>query len=135
MNPLVPLIWTAGVVHLLIASANFFVPGKLGYRENLARVSPIIRQVFVLHSIFIVMTVLGFAGLCLFFAPELAAASALGRALTGFMGAFWVIRLLLQVFYVDPEVKKANRAGDVAYTLAISCLGVVFVVAALGIVR
>ena len=83
MSPLVPLIWIAGAVHLILVLANGVVPKKLGYRENLARVSPIIRQVFVLHTIFILLTITAFAALCFFFAPALAAGSGLARAISG----------------------------------------------------
>lgn len=135
MNLLVPFIWIARGAHLLIAAANWVVPKKLGYHENPKRLNPIVRQVFVLYSIFIVMVVLAFAGLCFFFAPELAAGGALGRALSGFIAAFWLLRALFQLFYVDKEIKSANRLGDWTCTLAILCIGGVFAVAALVIVR
>ena len=72
MNLLVPAIQMAGVIHLLIAAANLFVPRKLQYSENLSRVSPIVRQIFIVHSIFIVFVVIEFGVACLAFAPELA---------------------------------------------------------------
>ncbi len=132
MNAVVALIQVSGVVILLIAAANIVAPGKLGYRENLARVSPIVRQVFMLHALYIVIIVLGFAGLCLFFAPELAGASSLGRAISGFLALFWLSRTALQVIYIDRETKRANPVENTAYTLATAALGVVFAVAAWG---
>ncbi len=132
MNTLVPFIWIAGVVHLLILSANGIVPKKLAYRENLARLSPIVRQVFILHSVFTALTLLAFAGLCFFFAPELVAGGTLARSVSGFIAGYWLLRFLLQLFYVDRETRRANRAGDFAYSLAIFCLGAVFAAAAVG---
>src|SRR5215471_12689698 len=49
MRSLLVLLWLAGLVQVAIASANLFLPAKLKYRENLSRVSPIIRQIFVVH--------------------------------------------------------------------------------------
>ncbi len=135
MNPVVPLIQISGVVLILIAAANIAAPGKLGYRENLARVAPIVRQVFVLHSIYILMVVLGFAGLCLFFAPELARGSGLGRALSGFLAIFWLSRVAVQILYIDSEIKRANPLENAAYTLATAALGGVFALAAWGVGR
>ena len=71
MQTLIPLLWVAGGVHLGIGVAKFALPRRLRYRENLSKVSPIIRQIFVVHSLYIVVVVLLFAALCLFFAPDL----------------------------------------------------------------
>jgi hypothetical protein len=49
MHHLVPLIWIAGAIQLLDAVANLAVPRKIHSRENLIRVSPIVRQVFWSH--------------------------------------------------------------------------------------
>ena len=65
MNPLVPFLWVAGGVHLAIAATNVSLPRRLRYRENLSRVWPIIRQVFVVHSIYAVFVVF-FSPCCVF---------------------------------------------------------------------
>jgi len=82
MNNMVPYIWAAGGVQLAIAVANFWVPGILRYRENLARPSPMMRQVFIVHATYIVLVLLGFSALSFFFAVELARGTPLGRLLT-----------------------------------------------------
>lgn len=134
MQLLIPAIWMAGGVHLIIAASNFVLPRKLKYRENLSRVSPIVRQIFVVHSIYILIVLLLFAALCLFFAPDLAGGSPLGRFLSGSMAAFWLLRIPLQLFFYDGELRRENRALDVAYTFAVTSLAIVFTVAALRLV-
>ena len=79
MNELIPWIKAAGVVQLVIAAANLVIPRKLAYAENLARVSPIVRQVFIVHAVYIVGLLVAFGGLCWSFAAELASGSGLGR--------------------------------------------------------
>jgi hypothetical protein len=133
MQSLIPWLWTAGAVHVVILGANFVVPGKLRCRENLARVSPMIRTVFVVHWAYIVLVLGIFASLCFWFAPELAGASRLGRFLSAFIALFWLVRVPIQFFFYDPEIRKQNRLGDVIFLLAFSYLGVVFAVAALGV--
>ena len=59
MRSLIPWLWAAGAVQLVIIAANFVLPKKLRCRENLARVSPMIREVFIVHWVYIVL-VLGF---------------------------------------------------------------------------
>ena len=63
MQLLVTMLRAAGGIHWAIAAANLGLPRKLHYRENLARVSPIVRQIFAVRSVYIVYVVLVFAAL------------------------------------------------------------------------
>jgi len=134
MRHLIPWLWVAGAVQLVIIGANFVVPQKLRCRENLARVSPMIRTVFVVHWIYIVLVLSIFTSLSFWFAPELAGASRLGRYLSAVIAVFWLLRVPIQLFFYDPEIRRQNRFGDVLFLLLFSYLGIVFAVAALGVI-
>src|SRR5713226_6813168 len=69
---LVAAIRIAGLIQLADVSANLVLPKKIQCRENLARVSPIMRQVFLVHWLYILLTLVIFGLACLLFAPELA---------------------------------------------------------------
>jgi hypothetical protein len=131
MNVLTVALWAAGTVELAIALANVVLPRKLKYRENLARVTPMIRQVFVVHSAYIVGIVLLFALITFKFTNELASGRGLGRFLAAAMAAFWFCRVPLQLFYYDRAVRRDNRAGDAAITLALLFLAATYTAAAL----
>jgi hypothetical protein len=118
MRTLLWFLWLAGFVQVAIAFANVFLPKKLNYRDNLSRVSPIIRQVFVVHSVYIVGVVLLFAALTFGFAGELASGHGLGRFLAAAMAFFWLCRAPVQLLYYDASLRRTNRAGDVAFTTA-----------------
>jgi hypothetical protein len=120
MRLLIPWLWAAGALQLVIIAANFVLPKKLQCRENLARVSPMIREVFIVHWVYIVLVLGVFTSLSFWFAPELAGASRLGRYLSAVIAA---------------EIRKQNRFGDVIFLLAFSYLGIVFSIAALGVVQ
>jgi hypothetical protein len=135
MRHLIPWLWAAGALQLLIIAANFVLPKKLQCRENLARVTPMIRAVFVVHWVYIVLVLGIFTSLSFWFAPELAGASRLGRYLSAVIAVFWLLRVPIQLFFYDSEIRKQNRFGDVIFLLAFSYLGVVFSIAALGVVR
>lgn len=135
MNPLVPYLWVAGVIHLAIVAMNVPLPRILRYREQLAQVSPIIRQVFIVHSIYIVLVLLGFSALCFWFAPQLAGETPLGAFLSGCLAVFWGLRLAIQLFYYDEALKRAHRVVHVVFSLAIAYLTSIFLIAALRIVR
>ena len=118
MRVLLQLLWVAGFVQLAIASANVFLPSKLNYKENLSRVSPIIRQIFVVHSVYIVGVVLLFAAVTFSFAGELASGHGLGRFLAVAIAVFWLFRAPVQLLYYDATLRRENRWGDIAFTAA-----------------
>jgi len=120
------LIWVAGAIHAGIVLANMPLPGKLRVREKLASVPPFLRQIFYVHWVYIVLVVALFSALCFGFARDLAGGSALGRFLSAFLGGFWLLRILLQCFYYDTEVRRANRALDALYLLALVLLCGIF---------
>ena len=125
-----PYIWAAGVLHLFVASVNFFAIRKFRYRENLAKVSPIVREVFWVQNLYIVAVLIAFAVLCFGFAPELAGQSNLGRFFSGFLAVFWGIRVMVQVFVYDFTVKRQNPRWNVAFLTAYGYLTLVFTLAA-----
>lgn len=126
MRGLLQLLWLAGFVQIGIAFANIFLPAKLKYRENLSRVSPIIRQVFVVHSAYIVGVVLLFAVVTFAFAAELASGHGLGRFLAAAIGLFWLFRAPVQLLYYDATLRKENRWGDIAFITAALFLAVAY---------
>jgi len=116
MHGLLQLLWLAGLVQVAIAFANVFLPAKLKYRDNLSRVSPIIRQIFVIHSAYIVGVVLLFAVVTFGFAGELTSGHGLGRFLAAAIALFWLMRAPVQLLYYDAALRRENRWGDIAFT-------------------
>ncbi len=132
MNIIRSCLLAAGIIQVAIVLANFYLPGKLRYRENLARVTPIIRQVFFVHAVYVAGIVLLFAMLTFGFAGELASGHGLGRFLAAAMCVFWLFRVPLQIFYYDGSLRRANRLGDAAMLAALAFLAATYGVAALG---
>ncbi|HKV61769.1 MAG TPA: hypothetical protein VJO16_07650 [Candidatus Acidoferrum sp.] len=130
MLSILPFLWLAGFVQIAIASANLFIPKKLNYRENLSRVAPIIRQIFVVHSVYIVGVVLLFAVVTFGFAPELASGRGLGRFLAAAIALFWLFRAPVQLLYYDASLRRTNRLGDLAFTSAALFLTITYSAAA-----
>jgi len=123
-------IWGAGVVHVGIIAANIPLPGRLRVRERLAGVPRFIRQIFYVHWIYIVIVLGLFATLCFGFAGDLAGGSALGRFLSAFIAGFWLLRIVLQIFYYEREVRRENRGLDALYLGSLMLLVVIFGMAA-----
>lgn len=119
----------AGALQLITAAANFFLPAKLQYRENLAKVTPIVRQIFTVHAVFIILVLIGFGLICLLFPGDLCGASTLGKFLCGFLAIFWGLRVMLQFTYYDSAVKKEHPLGALFFGAIFLYLAVVFTAA------
>lgn len=124
------IIRAAGMIYLGIIAANIPLPGRLRVRERLAGVPRFVRQIFYVHWIYIVIVLGLFATLCFGFSAELAGAGPLGRFLSGFMAGFWLLRMGLQVFYYDAEVRRENKVLDALYLASLTVLVVIFGAAA-----
>ena len=133
MQPLIPLIWAAGAVQLAILGANFVLPGKLHCRENLMKVSPMIRSVFIVHWTYILLMLAIFSALCFGFARELAGGSRLGHFLSAVITLFWLPRIPIQLLLYDRELRRQHRLGDIAMLFALAFIVLVFGAAALGV--
>ena len=121
-------LWVAALLQLLVAAAN--VPAKriLSLETDLAKLTPMVRQIYRVQHAYIV-------GLLVFFAaisPLLASRGPLAAALSGMLALFWGARLLVQRLYYDPLVRRRHRAADVFFTLVFSALAAIFAAAALG---
>jgi hypothetical protein len=128
------LLWAAGALQLVIAGANLFLPRILRYRENLARVSPMVREIFLVHSGYIVLMLVAFGIISIAFAPDLAGGSGLGRFLSAFLALFWGLRIPVQVAY-DPAIRRKYRLFDAAFLAALICLASTYLLAALELWR
>jgi hypothetical protein len=124
------LIWGAGIGYVGIIAANLPLPRRLRVKEGLASVPKFLRQIFYVHWMYIVIVLGLFAALCFGFAAELAGGSGLGRFLSGFMACFWLLRIALQIFYYDREVRRENRLLDGVYVGSLIVLVAIFGMAA-----
>jgi hypothetical protein len=128
-------IQVAGLMQLVIAVANFFVPSKIGYKENLSRLSPIVRQVLIVHHVYIVLVVAAFGLMNLLYAPDLARPEPLSRFMAGFLAVFWSLRVPIQLFYYDPELRKSNFKMHLLFSAMFLYLGGTFAALAAGLGR
>ena len=131
---LIPWLRVAGLLLLLLVASTFFAPKILRYRENLERIEPIVREVFQIHNLYITFYIGAFAVLALAYPEELATTS-MGRFLAGFAGITWLLRLAIQFFYHNAEIKRAWPLMNVFYSLTFLYLGLSFGAVAVGLGR
>jgi hypothetical protein len=116
------LMWVAGGIQAGIVFVNFLLPRKLRVREGLVHVPVLLKQVFYVHWLYIVIVVGLFGALCFGFASELSGASPLGRFLSAFMAAFWLLRMCLQWFYYDSATMRQHKVLYALYTCSLVAL-------------
>ena len=86
----------------------------------------LLKQVFYVHWLYIVIVVGLFSVLCFGFASELSGASSLGRFLSAFMAAFWLLRIGLQWLYYDTSTRRQYKVLDALYTCSLFALVGIF---------
>jgi len=104
---------------------HFVFPRRFNWSEELARLSPINKQIFLVHTLFI-MVVLALMGGVLLFAPEaLLERSRLAAWVTAGFTIFWGLRLVIQWFGYSRELwwgKPLETTIHLLFTLAWSWL-------------
>lgn len=135
MHVVPKLLWLAATIQVAMAASNIFLPQILKYKENLLRVSPIIRQIFVVHSAYLAGVVLLFAAVTAGFTADLASGHGLGQFLSAAIAVFWLCRLPVQLLYYDANLRKSNRWGDFAYSAATTFLCIAYSAAAFSPLR
>jgi hypothetical protein len=113
---LVQLRLVGGLMALLVV-INLFVPHRLHWREEMTRLSLVNRQIFQVHSMFIVLTLGLFSALLLTSADALLEPTRLSRVVLIGLTIFWTVRMLVQWWFYSPEVWRGNRFNTVIHAV------------------
>ena len=106
----VVLLRVAGVVMLLLVPLNLFdVPRRFRWKEEMATLSLLNRQIFWVHSWFLCLMLAQMGLLALLYARPLLEPSPLARAVNGGLAFFWLVRLLMQWFVYSPDIWRGNQ--------------------------
>jgi hypothetical protein len=119
MNPTLHL-KIAGALMLLLAAAHVYFPKRFGWKEDLRRLSPLNRQIFVSHCLFIVLVLVLFGSLSIFCAESLVQPDPLARAALSGLVFFWAARLFVQLFVYDSILWKGNSFNTAMHVLCCS---------------
>ena len=117
MNPQLHL-RIAGALLIALAGAHVTFPRRFKWREEMARVSLLNRQMFFVHIFFICLGLAMNGALALFWTNALLEKSALAAVVLGCITLFWFLRLLVQLFVYDSSLWRGNRFN--------TCMHVVF---------
>ena len=99
----------AGATLLFLAIAHAFFDRRFRWREELARLSLLNRQIFYVHTFFVALVVFLMGALCLFGTRGLLEHTFLGACLSGALCLFWLARLGCQFFVYSSELWRGKR--------------------------
>ncbi len=92
-------LWAAGIGHFCILAASFQVPHRLGWKEDLAKLTSFNRKLMWTYGAFTVLTIVAFGTLTLLLHNELLRGDRAALGLASFMGVFWTARVGVDTFY------------------------------------
>ena len=128
------LLVLGGVCHFGILFASALVPRVLSWRRELRKLCPLSRHLVWTHGVFVVLVIIAFGLISVFGAADLATGSRLARLVCGFIAAFWLARLGIQLFLFDATPFLTSRWLKLGYhglTAVFTYLGLVYGWAAL----
>jgi hypothetical protein len=90
------LLFAAGIGQLGVLIASSLVPMRLDWRNRLAELPPLLRQLFWVYGAYTVMSIIMLGLICLTCSEELASGTRLATAFCLYGAVFWGLRLALQ---------------------------------------
>jgi len=103
-----------GVLLIALALVHVIFPKYFNWKEELKSISPINRQMMIVHTFFIALVVFLMGLLCLTSTTELIETK-LGKTISLGLGIFWTIRLFIQFFGYSTELWKGKTFETVVH--------------------
>ncbi|WP_457128973.1 hypothetical protein [Mucilaginibacter sp. HD30] len=123
------LIQLAGLAQLILALGSLAIPKLLNWRGSLLNTTKLIQQMFWTYAAYILVINICFGLLSVFCYHELANGSRLAVLINGFIGVYWISRLIIQFFYFDRAAFPQGGfylAGEFLLVLVFVALSVVY---------
>ncbi|MCU0437885.1 MAG: hypothetical protein MUC49_08200 [Raineya sp.] len=110
---LVYLVYWSGIGHIVLSFGSLAIPKFLKWKEELAPLQKLLRQMFWTYAGYILVINFCFGLVSLFGTDELLNGSFLAKCITFFIAIYWFARVLIQFLYFD----KTNAPKGWFFTL------------------
>jgi hypothetical protein len=118
LNHLETLLRVVALMQFGLAVLSLCLPCLLDWKEEIGRMSLLVREVFEIHAWFIALTLVIWSVMTWRFAPEMAhAPTMLARWLCGAIGFFWGLRAVLQWTHYSASHWRGIRDRTVIHWL------------------
>lgn len=123
-------LWLAGLGHFCVLIASFQVPRRLGWKADLAKLTPFNRKLMWVHGGFAVFTIMAFGAMTLFLHNEMLRGDKAALAIAGFIGVYWTARIVVDFTYYhhsDWPRGPGFVLGHILLTLLFVCLAATYI--------
>ena len=106
-----------GALLIALAALHPFFAKRFRWREELAGVSLLTRQVFWVHCLFIALVLVQFGILSIVFTDVLLQCTPLAKIVLGGFVIFWAVRLIAQHLVYSAELWRGHRFNTAMHVL------------------
>jgi hypothetical protein len=117
-----------GIILILLAVLHIIFPKYFNWRKDLAQLRLINRQMMIVHTFFIALTVFFMGLLCITSSTELIETH-LGKKISLGLGIFWLCRLIIQFFGYSASLWKGKTFETIvhiAFSICWTYLTIIF---------
>lgn len=107
----------AGTSLIALALLHVAFPRRFEWKRELAMLSLLNRQMFLVHCFFICLTLIWMGVIALFFTDALLAPSPLGSVVAAGLTLFWAARLIVQWCVYDRSLWRGHRFNTIMHGL------------------
>jgi hypothetical protein len=94
-------LYAAAIGHLVILIGSFQAPVRLGWKDDIAKLTRFNQKIFWVYGFYILFCIVGFAAATWRLHDEFLAGGLAARCVAGFIASFWTIRVLVDIFWYD----------------------------------
>lgn len=122
-------LWLAGIGHFCVLGASVQVPRRLGWKEDLPKLTTFNRKLMYVYGGFTVLTIAAFGVLTLFLHGEMLRGERAATALAVFIAIYWTSRIGVDFLYYEHKDWPVGRqfvAGHILLTMLFFALAVTY---------
>jgi hypothetical protein len=108
-------VWLAGLGQFVLPVVSVQIPGRFHWRVELSRLSELNRKLLLVATGYIVFTYLAFGVLTLALHDEMVAGDRAASGLALFIGAYWLVRLVIDWFWFGHRIWPPGRRFVIAH--------------------
>lgn len=123
------LIFLAGIAQIVLVFGSLVIPAMLNWKNELVKVSLLIKQMFWTYAAYILVINLCFGVLSVFAIKELLNGSLLALFICGFIAVYWISRVLIQFLYFDRKSFPKGKlyiAGELVLIVLFVFLSIIY---------
>jgi len=113
-------LWLAGIGHFCVLIASFQVPAKLGWKDDLQKLTSFNRKLMWVHGGFAVLTIIAFGTLTLALHGEMIRGDRAALGLALFIGVYWASRIAVDFLYYEHKDWPTGKGFVLGHALLTS---------------